>query len=336
MVGRRDAMRTTALGLLVLVSSWSAVAQTYPSRRITIVVPYTAGSGFDTVARTVGQKFSERSGQPVVIDNKPGASGNLGAEAVANAPPDGYTLLQTGTPLTLSASLTKAQRFDPVASFTPLGTVATSGLALTVTQSFPAATLEDLLREARANPGKLNYSSPGTGTLQHLGMELFKHELKLDVVHVPYRGAATALTDLLTGQVQFTFLPVHSARPHVQSGKLRMLAVAGTEALDLCARRAEPGGARLPQHRLRAVVRFLRPRRPAGCGRCDMGAGACRHRGASRREGGTRAAGHGADLVGCADHRRAREVGSGALATGGGAGRDQAGMSGVTSKRRLD
>jgi tripartite-type tricarboxylate transporter receptor subunit TctC len=229
MVNRRDAMRTAALAsLLVMMSSWSAVAQTYPSRRITIVVPYTAGSGFDTVARTVGQKFSERSGQPVVIDNKPGASGNLGAEAVANAPPDGYTLLQTGTPLTLSASLTKAQRFDPAASFTPLGTVATSGLALTVTQSFPAATLEELLREARANPGKLNYSSPGTGTLQHLGMELFKHELKLDVVHVPYRGAATALTDLITGQVQFTFLPVHSARPHVQSGKLRMLAVAGS------------------------------------------------------------------------------------------------------------
>ena len=101
----------------------------------------------------------------------------------------------------MSASLTKAQRFDPVASFTPLGTVATSGLALTVTQSFPAATLEELLREARANPGKLNYSSPGTGTLQHLGMELFKLQLKLDVVHVPYRGAATALTDLITGQV---------------------------------------------------------------------------------------------------------------------------------------
>lgn len=192
--------------LSILTACFPAAAQPYPSRRITIVVPYTAGSGFDTVARTVGQKFSERSGQPVVVDNKPGASGNLGAEAVANAPPDGYTLLQTGTPLTLSASLTKAQRFDPVASFTPLGTVATSGLALTVTQSFPAATLEELLREARAYPGKLNYSSPGTGTLQHLGMELFKHELKLDVVHVPYRGAATALTDLLTGQVQFTFL----------------------------------------------------------------------------------------------------------------------------------
>jgi tripartite-type tricarboxylate transporter receptor subunit TctC len=229
MIRRRFGLQSIALAqLLLFVALSSAFAQTYPSRRITIVVPYTAGSGFDTVARTIGQKFSERLGQPVVIDNKPGASGNLGAEAVANAPPDGYTLLQTGTPLTLSASLTKAQRFDPVASFTPLGTAATSGLALTVTQSFPATTLEDLMREVRAHPGTLNYSSPGTGTLQHLGMELFKQQLGLDVVHVPYRGAATALTDLITGQVQFTFLPVHSARPHVQSGKLRMLAVAGT------------------------------------------------------------------------------------------------------------
>jgi tripartite-type tricarboxylate transporter receptor subunit TctC len=227
MISRRFGLVSLAT-LAVLAAIVSAAAQTYPSRRITIVVPYSAGTGFDTVARMVGQKFSERFGQPVVIDNKPGASGNLGAEAVANAAPDGYTLMETGTPLTLSPSMTKAQRFDPVTSFTPLGTVATSGLALTVTQSFPVTTLDELLREVRANPGKLNYSSPGTGTLQHLGMELFKQQLKLDVVHVPYRGAAPALTDLLTGQVQFTFLPVHSARPHVQSGKLRMLAVAGS------------------------------------------------------------------------------------------------------------
>jgi tripartite-type tricarboxylate transporter receptor subunit TctC len=216
-----------ALAAVLLPMGDSATAQ-YPSRRITLAVPYTAGSGFDTVARTIGQKFSERRGQPVIVDNKPGASGMLGAEFVANAAPDGYTLLLTGAPFTVSASLNKAVRFDPVADFTPLGNVATSGLALTVTQSFPATTLEQLLAEVRAKPAKLNYSSPGAGTLQHLGMELFKLQLGLDVVHVPYRGAATALTDLLTGQVQFTFLPVHSARPHVASGKLRMLAIAGS------------------------------------------------------------------------------------------------------------
>ena len=305
----------------------SALAQTYPSRRITIVVPYTAGSGFDTVARTVGQKFSERSGQPVVVDNKPGASGNLGAEAVANAPPDGYTLLQTGTPLTLSASLTKAQRFDPVASFTPLGTVATSGLALTVTQSFPAATLEELLREARANPGKLNYSSPGTGTLQHLGMELFKQQLKLDVVHVPYRGAATALTDL-------------AHRPgavHVPAGAFRASARAERQAahargrrhkaLDLRARRPSLAELGYPSVDFELWYGFFGPGRPAGCGRGDVGARACRHRGAARRQGEPRAAGHGPDLVGCADDRSAGEVGSRALAPGRGAGRHQAGVS---------
>jgi tripartite-type tricarboxylate transporter receptor subunit TctC len=216
----------------ILAASLSAAqwagAQTYPSRRVTLVVPYTAGTGFDTIGRTIGQKFAERLGQPVIVDNKPGASGMLGAEMVANAPPDGYTLLLTGTPLTVSPSLSRAVRFDPVADFTPLGNVAVSGLALTVTQSLPVTSLEQFLAEVRANPGKLNYSSPGTGTLQHLGMELFKLQLGLDAVHVPYRGAASALTDLLTGQVQFTFLPVHSARPHVASGKLRMLAVAGT------------------------------------------------------------------------------------------------------------
>src|SRR5262249_5803850 len=157
-----------------------------------------------------------------------GRSGMLGSEFVANAAPDGYTLLHTGAPFTVSAALSKAVRFDPVADFTPLGNVATSSLALTVTESFPATSLQELVAEVRAKPGKLNYSSPGAGTLQHLGMELFKLQLGLDVVHVPYRGAATALTDLLTGQVQFTFLPVHSARPHVASGKLRMLAVAGS------------------------------------------------------------------------------------------------------------
>jgi tripartite-type tricarboxylate transporter receptor subunit TctC len=206
-----------------------ASAENYPSRRITIVVPYTAGSGFDTVARTIGQKFSERHGQPVIVDNRPGASGTLGADIVANAPPDGYTLLISGTPLTVSPSINRSVRFDPVTDFTPLGNVAVSGIALTVTASFPANNLDEFLKLVRASPGKLNYSSPGTGTLQHLGMELFKLQLGLDVVHVPYRGAATALTDLLTGQVQFTFLPVHSARPHVASGKLRMLAVAGSK-----------------------------------------------------------------------------------------------------------
>ncbi len=224
--------RFVAASVLAAVTAPLAAAmtrETYPSRRIMLVVPYTAGSGFDTSARIIAQKFSERRGQPVVVDNKPGASGALGAEAVATAPADGYTLLLTGTPLTVSASLSKTFRVDPVTDLTPLGNIATSGLALVVTQSFPAASLEELLAQVRGRPGQFNYSSPGAGTLQHVGMELFKLQLGLDVVHVPYRGAGPALTDLLTGQVQLAFLPVHTARPHVQSGKLRMLAIAGSK-----------------------------------------------------------------------------------------------------------
>src|SRR5262245_3224862 len=205
----------------------TAAAQTYPDRRITLIVPYTAGSGFDFAGRTVGQKLSDRWGQPVIIDNKPGASGDIGAEAVANAEPDGYTILVTGPPHSVSPALHKSLRFDPVTSFTPLGAVGTSGLALVVNPAaMPVNSVEEFLAALRAKPGHYNYSSPGTGTLQHLGMELFKQELGLNAVHVPYRGASVALTDLLTGQVQFTFLPVHSARPQVQAGRLRMLAVA--------------------------------------------------------------------------------------------------------------
>src|SRR5215813_12495402 len=144
----------------------TASAETYPSRRITLVVPYTAGSGFDTTARMIGQKFSERRGQPVVVDNRPGASGALGAEIVATAAPDGYTLLLTGTPLTVSAGLSKTFRVNPVSELTPLGNLATSGLALVVTQSFPATSLTELLAQVRALTGQFNYSSPGTGTLQ--------------------------------------------------------------------------------------------------------------------------------------------------------------------------
>jgi tripartite-type tricarboxylate transporter receptor subunit TctC len=205
----------------------SAHAEPFPVRRMVIVVPYTPGSGFDFVARTIGQKITERLGPAVMIDNKPGASGSIGTEAVANAEPDGYTLMVSGTPHTVSPAIGKNLRYDPIASFSPIVGVATSGLALVINPNvFPVATVQEFLAEVRARPGMLNHSSPGAGTLQHLGMELLKQQVGLKAVHVPYRGASLALTDLLTGQVHFTFLPVHSARPHARMGKLRMLAVA--------------------------------------------------------------------------------------------------------------
>jgi tripartite-type tricarboxylate transporter receptor subunit TctC len=228
-MGGRPLARLLALSLLTVLLSAPVAAQPYPSQRITLIVPYTPGSGFDIVARTVGQKLAERWGQAVVVDNKPGASGTLGTEIVANAAPDGYTMLVSGAPHTVYSSLLKTLRFDPLASFTPIGVVATGSVALTVNPAvLPVNSVAELIAAARAQPGKLNYSSPGIGTLQHLGMELFKQQLGLDVLHVPYRGASVALTDFLTGQVHFTYLPVNTALPQVQSGKLRMLAVASS------------------------------------------------------------------------------------------------------------
>jgi tripartite-type tricarboxylate transporter receptor subunit TctC len=225
---RRGLVLAAVLTPLLLPSP--AWAQTYPTRRMTLIVPYTPGSGFDIVARTVGQKLAERWGQPVVVDNKPGASGTLGTEVAANAAPDGYTLLVSGAPHALYASLVKNLRFDPVASFTPIAVVATGSVALTVNPAvLPVNSVAELIAAVKAQPGKLNYSSPGSGTLQHLGMELFKQQLGLDALHVPYRGASVALTDFLTGQVHFTYLPVNTALPQVQSGKLRMLAVASSK-----------------------------------------------------------------------------------------------------------
>jgi tripartite-type tricarboxylate transporter receptor subunit TctC len=221
-----------ALGLLLAPSlvAGPAAAQNYPSRRITLVVPYTPGSGFDIVARTAGQKLSEHWGQPVIVDNKPGASGTLGTEVVASAAPDGYTLLVSGGPHTVYSGLMKNLRFDPINGFTPLGVLAISTVGLVVNPDvLPVKTVPELIAAVKAKPGFYNYSSPGVGTLQQLGMELFAQELGLKVQHIPYRGAAGALTDLINGQVQFTYLPVNSALPQVQAGKLRMLAVASTK-----------------------------------------------------------------------------------------------------------
>ena len=219
-----------AVALASLLLPSMAAAQSYPSHRITLIVPYTPGSGFDIVARTVGQKLSERWGQPVVVESKPGASGTLGTEMVANAAPDGHTLLVSGAPLTVYPSLVKSLRFDPATSFTPIGVVVTSSVALTVNPAvLPVNSVAELIAAVKGQPGTLNYSSPGIGTLQQLGMELFKQQLGLDVLHVPYRGASGALTDFLTGQVHFTYLPVNTALPQAQSGKLRMLAVASSK-----------------------------------------------------------------------------------------------------------
>jgi tripartite-type tricarboxylate transporter receptor subunit TctC len=226
------AARTWAMALLCLVLwlltvSTAAAQAAYPNRPIRVIVPYTPGTGIDILARVVGQKLSDRLKVGVVVDNRPGASGNIGTEAASKTIPDGYTLLMTASTHVTNAALQASVPYDPVKGFTPIGPTAIGNLALVVHPSVPVSSVKELVALAKREPGKLNYASPGSGTPHHLAMELFKLHFNVDLLHVPYKGTAGAVTDLLGGQVQVMFLPVHVAWPQVQSGKLRMLAAGG-------------------------------------------------------------------------------------------------------------
>jgi tripartite-type tricarboxylate transporter receptor subunit TctC len=200
----------------------------YPSRPIRMIVPFTAGTGIDILARVIGQKLSERLKVPVVVENRAGASGNIGTEAVSKSPADGYTLLMTASTIVQNAALSRSVPYDPVRGFTPIGVAAIGNMALVVHPSVPAKTVAEFVALAKAQPGRLNYASPGSGTPHHLAMELFKLNFGIDITHVPYKGTAGAVTDLLGGQVQAMFLPVHVALPQARSGKLRILAAGGS------------------------------------------------------------------------------------------------------------
>jgi tripartite-type tricarboxylate transporter receptor subunit TctC len=215
------------IAVLLLCVAAGAQAQ-YPNRPIKLVVPFTPGTGIDILARTWGQKLQERLKSPVVVENRPGASGNIGTEAVAKAPADGYTLLFTATTLVQSAVLFKSVPYDPRA-LTPIGLAAIGNLSLVANPSVPARTVAELVALAKAQPGKLNYASPGNATPHHLAMELLKVHFGLNLVHVPYKGTAGAVTDILGGQIQLMFLPVHVALPLVQAGKLHILASGGAQ-----------------------------------------------------------------------------------------------------------
>ena len=216
-----------ALALLSVFCAGSAAAQ-YPIRPIRLVVPFTPGTGIDILARVFGQKLQERTKNPVVVENRPGASGNIGTEAVAKAPADGYTLLMTATTIVQSAVLNKSVPYDPKA-MTPIGLAAVGNLSLVAHPSVPARSVAELVALAKAQPGKLNYASPGNATPHHLAMELLKLHFGVQLVHVPYKGTAGAVADILGGQIQLMFLPVHVALSQVQAGKLSMLASGGAQ-----------------------------------------------------------------------------------------------------------
>src|SRR2546429_8925315 len=227
------AMRRTLLAVLAVAIgalSGNAIAQEpYPSKPIKLIVPFTPGTGIDILARTLGQKMGDDWKTGVVVDNRPGASGNIGTEAVAKSPPDGYTLLMTASTIVLNRSLFKSIPYDPVKDFAPVAPLALGRLALVTHPSVNAKAAKELIAFAKANPGKLFYGSPGNGTPHHLTMEVFKSEAGVDIVHVPYKGTSGAVQDLIGGQIGVMFLPVHVALPLVEAGKLNMLAAGGTQ-----------------------------------------------------------------------------------------------------------
>ena len=202
-----------------------ARAQTYPSRPVRWVVPFPPGGVTDIVARLMGQWLSERLGQPFVIENRPGAGGNIGAEAVVKAAPDGYTLYLSSSPNAISATLYDNLNFNFIRDIAPVASISISPLVMEVNPSVPAKTVPEFIAYAKANPGKLNMASNGNGTTSHLAGELFKMMTGINMLHVPYRGAAPALTDLIGGQVQVMFDVMASSIEHIRAGKLRALAV---------------------------------------------------------------------------------------------------------------
>jgi tripartite-type tricarboxylate transporter receptor subunit TctC len=228
----RFMLRGFALALAVALTLGALPAvqaqERYPSRPIRMIVPFTAGTGMDILARVIGQKLSERLKVPVVVENRAGASGNIGTEAVAKSPADGYTLLMTASTIVQNAALSRSAPYDPVRGFTPIGLTAIGNMALVVHPSVAARSVAEFVALAKAQPGRLNYASPGNGTPHHLAMELFKMNFGIDITHVPYKGTAGAVTDLLGGQVQAMFLPVHVALPQAQAGKIRLLAAGGS------------------------------------------------------------------------------------------------------------
>ncbi len=222
-----------ALGV-ALISGYAAAAQaqTYPDRPIRLIAPFPAGGLADVLARAVGDEMSKTLGQPVIVENRAGAGGNIGAEAVARSAPDGYTLLMTSAGiLTANQFLYANMPFDPAKDFVPISNVADMSMMVVVSPKVEAKTLADLIKLAKANPGKLNFGSPGVGTTGHLGLALLMHAGDIKLTHVPYKGAAPAITDLLAGQIDGVVDNPPTVLPHIAAGKLNPLAVASKQRM---------------------------------------------------------------------------------------------------------
>jgi tripartite-type tricarboxylate transporter receptor subunit TctC len=224
-ISRRQVLSIAAGAAAFPATSRFACAQTYPSRPVRIIVGFAAGGPNDILARLIGQVLSERLGQPFVIENRPGAGSNIATEVVVRAPPDGYTLLLVGSPNTINATLYDNLNFDFIRDIAPVASLIRGALVMVVHPSVPAKTLPEFIAYAKAHPGKLAYGSGGVGGITHMTAELFKQDAGLDIQHVPYRGVAPALTDLLGGQVQVVFVNLAPSIEYIRTGKLRALAI---------------------------------------------------------------------------------------------------------------
>jgi tripartite-type tricarboxylate transporter receptor subunit TctC len=224
-----------ALAIMFSVGAGAALqAQSYPDRPIHLIAPFPAGGLADVLARAVGNEISKTLGQPVIVENRPGAGGNVGADVVAKSAPDGYMLLMTSAGiLTANQFLYATMPFDPEKAFAPVSNVADMPMMVVVNPKVEAKTLQELVALARANPGKLNFGSPGVGTTGHLGLALFMHAGKIKLTHVPYRGAAPAITDLIAGQIDGVVDNPPTVLPHIEAGRLRPLAVAAEQRMSL-------------------------------------------------------------------------------------------------------
>lgn len=218
---------------LAAMCALPAAAQTYPSRPVKLVVGFTPGGGVDINARLLAPKLSEFLGQPVIVDNKPGAGTNIANEFVAKAAPDGYTLLFNSPAVAINMSLTKNPPYDALRDFTAVSVFSESTNILVVPVTLPVTSARELVALAREKPDALNYSSAGNGTTQHLAAELFKLRTGSSILHIPYKGSAPSIAALIAGQVQLSFINPLAIGPHVKTGRLRALAVAGTKRSDL-------------------------------------------------------------------------------------------------------
>jgi tripartite-type tricarboxylate transporter receptor subunit TctC len=230
-ISRRRFLRLT-VSVAALTAPQSTWAQTYPNRPVRLIVGFAPGGGNDIVARVMAQWLSERLGQPFVVENRPGAGTNIAAEAVVNAPPDGYTLLLAGISNASNASLYSKLHFNFIRDIAPIAGVIRTTLVMVVNPTFPAKTIPEFIAYAKANPGKVNMASAGTGSITHLAGELLKMMADVNLVHVPFRGSGPALTALLGGQVEVLFLPITVSTEYIKSGKLRGLAVTSAMRLD--------------------------------------------------------------------------------------------------------